>query len=299
MARIRYLKPDFFFDEELCAHPFQHRLCYEGLWVNADREGRLEDRPQRLKARIFPYDALDIEPILTDLARAGFIIRYVANGKTYIAIKPQGWAKHQRPRKDEGPSEIPAPNEHSVVYATLGEREALGAALRKTVTVPPLHSDGSVSAEWIGIGMGNGDRNGSSAEALTRSTPVEPPGLSPLQEASELRVRGKTPDDSPGLLVFPTIGAQGREWRLTTRQADEWRVLYPGLDILAEAQKALAWVRAKPDRRKTPRGMPAFLVNWFNRAVNSRRVDPSLPNVMGKRTRALAQADVGFLGGDS
>ena len=27
-----------------------------GLWTQADREGRLEDRPMRLKASLFPYD---------------------------------------------------------------------------------------------------------------------------------------------------------------------------------------------------------------------------------------------------
>jgi len=32
------------------------RLLYPGLWMLADREGRLEDRPLRIKAEILPYD---------------------------------------------------------------------------------------------------------------------------------------------------------------------------------------------------------------------------------------------------
>jgi hypothetical protein len=72
----------------------------------------------------------------------------------------------------------------------------------------------------------------------------------------------------PPLLVFPTIGADGHEWPLTRAQVAEWRGLFPGLDVLAEARGALAWVKANDRHRKTFSGMPKFLVNWFNRSVN-------------------------------
>jgi hypothetical protein len=49
---------------------------------------------------------------------------------------------------------------------------------------------------------------------------------------------------------------------------EEWQELYLGLDVEAEARKALAYVRENTGRRKTPRGMPAFLVRWFNRATD-------------------------------
>ena len=59
-----------------------HRLLFEGLWLIADREGRLLDKPARIKAAVLPYDdhrgisiAL-VDQMLTDLDRAGFIRRY-------------------------------------------------------------------------------------------------------------------------------------------------------------------------------------------------------------------------------
>src|SRR5262245_30051913 len=62
LARIRSIKPGFFRNEDLAAFPFQHRLLFAGLWLLADREGRLEDRPKRIHADLFPYDpALDVE----------------------------------------------------------------------------------------------------------------------------------------------------------------------------------------------------------------------------------------------
>jgi hypothetical protein len=107
MPRIRTIKPEFFDDEDLCALPPLHRLCYAGLWCQADKAGRLEDRPKRLKARVLPFDEVDMDLMLADLVQAGFIIRYVVDGKQYITIKPSSWQKHQRPRTDEPESLIP------------------------------------------------------------------------------------------------------------------------------------------------------------------------------------------------
>lgn len=110
MPRIRYLKPDFFKDEDLAEHPFWVRLLYQGLWNIADREGRLEDRPKRIKVDVFPYDNVDIEDGLVKLAKnkqsnRPFIRRYSVDGEKYIQIV--NWSKHQKPHHTEKDSEIP------------------------------------------------------------------------------------------------------------------------------------------------------------------------------------------------
>lgn len=64
MARIRYLKPDFFKDEDLAEHPFWIRLLFQGLWNIADREGRLEDRIKRINVDVFPYDNVDRKSVV-------------------------------------------------------------------------------------------------------------------------------------------------------------------------------------------------------------------------------------------
>jgi len=71
MARIRYLKPEFFKDEDLAVLLYETRLFFAGLWGLADKSGRLEDRPARLKAEIFPYDNIDPENMLQQLTREG------------------------------------------------------------------------------------------------------------------------------------------------------------------------------------------------------------------------------------
>lgn len=115
MARIRYLKPDFFTDEDVGKLPFHVRLFYQGLWVLADKEGRIEDRPQKLKISIFPYDDINAEECLQELTNVKqysgqpFIHRYTCDGQRYIQII--NWHKHQKPHHTEKDSNIPAPPE--------------------------------------------------------------------------------------------------------------------------------------------------------------------------------------------
>jgi len=73
----------------------------------ADKKGRLEDRPKRIKVEILPYDDGDINDHLKCLEKNGFIKRYQAEGGHYIAIL--NWSKHQNPHIKEAPSTIPAP----------------------------------------------------------------------------------------------------------------------------------------------------------------------------------------------
>lgn len=105
MARMRYLKAEFFWDEKIGELPFEHRLLFQGLWVLADREGRLEDRPKIIKKDVFPYDSLDVDSMLEVLSRGGLIDRYSIEGKRYIQVK--NFLKHQRPHKEEKSSKIP------------------------------------------------------------------------------------------------------------------------------------------------------------------------------------------------
>jgi hypothetical protein len=109
MARARSLKPGFFKNDALAELGPHAQLLFAGLWTLADREGRLEDRPLRIRAEIFPYDmSVDTNTLLDGMAAAGMIIRYQKNGGRFIAIPT--WHKHQNPHHMEAASEIPAPD---------------------------------------------------------------------------------------------------------------------------------------------------------------------------------------------
>lgn len=147
--RIRALKPGFFKSEELAELSPWHRLCFEGLWCCADRNGRMSDRPKRLKAEIFPYDDLQMDHLLWDLARAGFIRRYVIGAQPLIDIP--SWDLHQHPRQDEAESVLAAYVQGSDRSTTSLDTSTYPAA-RPIDTVPSLSSDEPVALARMGNG---------------------------------------------------------------------------------------------------------------------------------------------------
>src|SRR3990167_272679 len=99
MARSRNLKPGFFKNEDLADLGPLTQVLFAGLWTLADRKGRLEDRPRRIKAEILPFYEADIEQLLSGLNASKFIQRYLVGGNKYIQII--NFHKHQNPHIKE------------------------------------------------------------------------------------------------------------------------------------------------------------------------------------------------------
>jgi len=106
-VRARNIKPGFFKNEELSEMSTDVRLLFIGLWCLADREGRIEDRPKRIKAELFPFDSFDVDPMLNQLQSKGLIIRYEIENKKYLSVV--NFVKHQDPHYREKASELPPP----------------------------------------------------------------------------------------------------------------------------------------------------------------------------------------------
>lgn len=107
MARARNIKPGFFANEDLAECEPLARLLFAGLWCLADREGRLEDRPKRIRAELLPYDMCDADDLLNQLQARGFILRYTHGEGRFIQVLK--FDSHQNPHMKEAKSSIPAP----------------------------------------------------------------------------------------------------------------------------------------------------------------------------------------------
>ena len=93
--RSRTIKPGFFQNEQLADLPALDRLLFAGLWCIADKAGRIEDRPRKIRAELFPYENVDCDAMLDSLAKAGFVTRYQVDDVRVVQVV--NFEKHQNP----------------------------------------------------------------------------------------------------------------------------------------------------------------------------------------------------------
>lgn len=142
MARARNIKPGFFSNDKLAELSPLTRILFAGLWTIADRSGRLEDRPKKIKAEVLPYDNCNTDKMLDDLHASGFVIRYEIKGIKYIQVV--SFERHQNPHKNEVASSIPAPERHST--STVQEPAKDGTNHADSLFIDSLSTDSSKRA---------------------------------------------------------------------------------------------------------------------------------------------------------
>lgn len=104
--RARNIKPGICKNDELAECSPHARLLFIYMWMLADREGRLENRPKRIRAECFPYEPdVNVEKLLEELQP--FLDMYGDDRGKYIHII--NFTKHQNPHRNEKESVIPAP----------------------------------------------------------------------------------------------------------------------------------------------------------------------------------------------
>ena len=86
MARSRNIKPSFFMNEDIIELPYEARLLFIGLWTLADREGRLENRPKKIKMSLFPADDINVAEQLENISKFVFIELYNADSIDVVHI---------------------------------------------------------------------------------------------------------------------------------------------------------------------------------------------------------------------
>ncbi len=229
MARARNIKPSFFTNEDLVELPFEDRLLFIGLWTLADREGRLEDRPKRIKMAVFPADNVDVDASLARLAKSGFIARYEARGIACIQVL--NFAKHQNPHVREAASELPSigENETSTVPAQCQHSASHADSLNPYSLNP---ESGEQASEYL--------NRSSAADAQTALASADPsPEVEPTETGAICRrlrdagIQGVNPshpkllallqagitaDEMCGIAAEPNAAGKGMAWVLATAE---------------------------------------------------------------------------------
>lgn len=248
VARARNIKPGFYQNDLLAECSVWARLMFPGLWMLADRDGRLEDRPVKIKAQVFPFDNQNVDKLLSELHNKGFIIRYESTEGKCIQII--NFRKHQNPHCKEPASTIPAPK-----TTTCNTGLAPDQSGARTGSEPDAHSSGPADS-------------GSLIPSL-----LIPDSLDSLEPSSTVT----KPTSDPTVMEFPTNGVGSKAWCLLTSKLAEYRESFPGIDVESESRKARQWCIDNPSKRKTPSGMTAFLSRWLGKAQNESRDQNARP----------------------
>lgn len=264
MARTRQIKPEFFIDDELAKISRDARFLFIGLWTIADREGRLEDRPAKIKAQLFPYDKdityQKVDAMLSELSETvdidhKYIIRYVINNHKYIQIRT--FSKHQRCHIRELASTIPGYTQEGaeIISTNLGTTQAmpstnLGDAEHQPRCPASTSTSNTASTSTYGI------RN-VSAEQFTE---------------------------------LPCTGPS-KIFKVEKSYIEEMKPLYPGVDIEKETLLAKAWLINNPTHQKTYRGMKSFLGRWYARSQNKGNGNQPPNRTLNQREEGFAWLD--------
>lgn len=96
----------------------------------------------------------------------------------------------------------------------------------------------------------------SAALIQSESNPNPNPNPNPNDSAEPQRV------STPPIITL-TLN-DGAEYPVSVEQCQEWAGLYPAVDVIQQLRQMKAWLDVNPKRRKTKRGIKAFIVRWLS-----------------------------------
>jgi hypothetical protein len=281
MGRIRSIHPDACQSETLAKLTASQERTFFRLLTYCDDDGRAPANPRLIKAAIYPlHDEMgpkQVQAELVALQAAGVLIRYTVEGKEYLQVT--SWTEYQHP-KNPSASKIP-PLPQGLPLPTPGLPQDFpesGESLPPALPIPSLNQPLGVGE---GVGEGEGEGGGKAFPE-----PDLPQVLSGATSSGAPPPRGE-------VVFFPTVGKGAGLLAITVEQAQEWAKDFPAVDVLQALRSMRAWLMANPTKRKTARGIPAFVVRWLAKEQNNPKSRAAPPGRPGSQHRTF-EADEAF-----
>ena len=235
MARIRTVKPEFFRHEGLQdleekQPKLKPMLVFEGLWTVSDKNGIFEWRPRQLKLDILPFVTFNMEQTLSILSDSGYIIPFEHAGKQYGIIPT--FKDHQRITGTEAKSsgKFPIPDEE-----TLKKRQG-------NTKETPEQQQGRLERE----------REKEREKERERSIGVSD--------------QDRLPPTPAPFIMIPLNDKT--EYPIQQDHIDEWKALFPKVDVEQELRNIRAWNLSNEKLRKTRGGILQHITSWLTKEQN-------------------------------
>lgn len=251
MARSRNIKPGFFTNDELAeCSPFA-RLLFAGLWTIADKEGRLDDRPKKIKALVLPFDSVDCDELLSQLHAKNFITRYTVEGNGYIQIN--NWKKHQNPHCKEAASDIPEPKSHDDKQKEEQVKPDAEPVQVTDTQSQPIENNEAPEQHHANTVQEPEQNNLNPADSLN----LIPDSLNLIPyntQPAEADCAGEDIQEATVHQMASRYAFEGNVVRLNHKDFDSWKALFSNIDLISELTRLdLEFTHQKPK-------------NWFNTA---------------------------------
>lgn len=251
MARIRTVKPELaahegMFDlEQETGLPL--RFAWVMLFTVADREGRFAWRPRTIKAQTLPHDMVDFSRVLDAWLTRGFVVKYRV-GEEWFGLIPT-FTKHQVINNREAASDLPDISlADEVIGKSDNDLDASGTRQSR---------DGDACGTREVHAQGEGRKEGKGREGREGTSSAAP--ASPTPPAALLL-------DEPPVITF--LLNDGSEFGIGKTQVQDFRKLFPGIDVMQELRNLTAWCLGNKAQRKTRSGAMRFVTGWLSRAQN-------------------------------
>ena len=134
----------------------------------------------------------------------------------------------------------------------------------------------------------NEKQNGSKTEANPKQTP--PMEKDKEKEKEKDIQKDFCPERSPGrssepqpVIAIPLN--DGTEHGVTEAEIEEYKKLYPAVDVLQELRNMRGWSNDNPTRRKTKSGVKRFIGGWLSKEQNRGRASPGEPQEKNRFNR--------------
>lgn len=236
MSRKRGIDAEQWTDPDFLACSPLARLFALALRNEADDNGLFEWNPAKLRLRLLPMDDCDPSALLAELAEHTQVARYEVSGKAYGAIR--NFHKFQSPKY---PS-----YRHPVPESSLGTGYEFRQPSRKTGG-----KQGEPSPIGVEVEVEVNSPNGEFRAEITDE---------PLLDAA----------DDPVVLTFRCDG-KPKTFKLHESKVREYENTYATINVREKLQHLWQWCEDNPSRRKTAKGMPAFLSRNLGREVDQKR----------------------------
>lgn len=248
----RILKQDICTSEEVDQLSWFEEVLFYRLIVNCDDYGCFDRRAKIIKASLFPLKesvtVKQIDSAVDRLSTVGLVRVYEVQGRPYLQLTT--WSKHQRLRNSKHRYPGPDESDSRRVAASCGElpRDAENGGLARASMRIQFESEYESESEL--------ESESESEYYCTEQSDDCTMHPAPAQSESEEA-------DVPAVILN-----DGSEWRPSVQDVEEWKNLYPGVDIVVEFGRMRQWCKDNPKKCKTRNGVRRFARGWLDRQQN-------------------------------